>query len=106
MLTLTEKAAAKFKELAAETTNPEKQVLRVSYVGMCCGGPTWHLSLDNFQCENDMIAEHQGITIAYSRKKEQVLEDAIIDYSDKKFSEGFYLKTPGQIFKKQCPINN
>lgn len=101
MLTLTDKAALKFKELAAETVNPEDQVLRVTFVGMCCGGPTWHLSLDGCQYETDLMVESQGVKVAYSIKKEKSLKDAIIDYSDKWYNQGFYLKG---IRTSTCPI--
>ncbi|HMM16107.1 MAG TPA: iron-sulfur cluster biosynthesis family protein [Petrimonas sp.] len=101
MAVLTEKAAAKFKELAAETEEPEKQVLRVTFVGMCCGGPTWHLSMDNCRYDTDMVAESYGVPILYSKKKEKRLEDAVIDYSDKWYNQGFYLKG---VRTSTCPI--
>ncbi len=101
MLTLTEKAAEKFKALAAETANPEEQVLRVTFVGMCCGGPTWHLSPDGFRNATDMVAESNGVTVVYSQKKENRLKDAVIDYSDKWYNQGFYLKGEKT---STCPI--
>ena len=101
MLTLTEKAAEKFKELAAETVDPKKQVLRVTFVGMCCGGPTWHLSLDGFRNETDRVDESRGVTIVYPEKKEKSLKNAVIDYSDKWYNQGFYLKG---IRTSTCPI--
>lgn len=101
MLTLTEKAAVKFKALAAETENPEKQVLRVTFVGTCCAGPTWHLSLDGFQYDTDMVAESRGVTILYPKKKEQRLNGVVIDYSDKWYNRGFYLKG---VKTGTCPI--
>ncbi len=33
MLTVTDSAAAKFKEMAASTSNPDGQMLRVSFAG-------------------------------------------------------------------------
>lgn len=91
MINVSDQAAEKFKEIAAEADRPEKQMLRISYGGAGWGGPRWGLALEELEGENDTVLESNGVKIIYLKDLEGYLSGLTLEYSDEWYNKGFSL---------------
>lgn len=92
MITVTEEAAKKLKEMFAEQKNPQKNMLRITFGGFGWGGPQIGLTLDELKNENDRIVESKGVTVIYMTELEDYISNSVIDYSNSFFNRGFSIK--------------
>ena len=95
MLSVSEKAAEKLREVFAKQKNPENAMLRIAFGGYGWGGPKLQLTLDELKDENDMIIESQGITVVYQNDIEGYVKNSIVDYSNSWFERGFVIRGSG-----------
>lgn len=93
MVTITELAAQKVKEVLAEQ-NKENSLLRLYLVGVGCGGPNFGMALDDAKTEDDILEEEHGISILIDKKLSNYLEGATIDYIESANGGGFEIRTP------------
>ena len=63
LLTLTEAAAAKIRELMAEEPEGEAEVLRVAIQGGGCSGFQYGLGFDDGPVDDDVVEEQHGVTV-------------------------------------------
>ena len=63
MITLTQSAATKFKELAAQEPVGEAEVLRVAIQGGGCSGFQYALGFDRGPQDGDNEAEYHGVRV-------------------------------------------
>jgi iron-sulfur cluster assembly protein len=94
LLTLTEKAAAKVKELIAEEPDGDVGVLRVAIQGGSCSGLEYALGFDREALETDVVAEHHGVRVAVDPFSAPYLEGATIDFVSAEGEEGFAIENP------------
>lgn len=94
MITLTEKAANKIKELFNYQNVPKKsQNFRVQISGGGCSGFQYHLKFGEIQL-TDQVFEHHGVKVICDPKSYIYLAGSEVDYSDDLMHNGFGIKNP------------
>lgn len=94
LLTLTETAAAKVKELLAQEPEGEVGVLRVAVQGGGCSGFEYALGFDERALEDDVVADQHGVQIAVDPFSAPYLDGAVIDLVTVGDEEGFTIENP------------
>jgi iron-sulfur cluster assembly accessory protein len=99
-IVLSEKAAAKVKEIISEgqtagTLPGEKLYLRLRVVGGGCSGFQHKLDLDPDVKEKiDEVFEFHGVPVVVDKKSLLYLSDAHVDYHDELHRSGFSISNP------------
>jgi len=93
MLTLTENAVQKIKELLAEENNPALK-LRSFVQGGGCSGMQYGFTFDETQNEDDFIIENDGIAVLVDAMSMQYMTGANIDYKDDLMGSSFSINNP------------
>jgi iron-sulfur cluster assembly protein len=101
-VTLTESAARKFKELAAEEPAEEAQVLRVAGQGGGCSGFQYALGFDRGPQDGDHEIEVHGVRIVVDPFSAPYLKGAEIDYVDALMGAGFSIENPNVVASCGC----
>jgi iron-sulfur cluster assembly protein len=96
MVTLSETAVAKIKQLAAD--NPEAG-LRVKVVGGGCSGLQYRMEIDSAK-ERDKIFERDGARLIVDKKSFLYLNGSELDYAEELMAAGFRLVNPN--VKRSC----
>ena len=99
MITLTENAAGKVKELLQQEGQPDV-VLRVAVQPGGCSGLRYSMYLDDTVAENDVTAEQYGVKLAVDKMSAPYLSGATIDYIDSLQQSGFTIDNPNA--KSSC----
>jgi iron-sulfur cluster assembly protein len=97
-VTLTERAAAKIKEIIA-AEKKEGQGLRVKVVGGGCSGLQNKLDFDNPK-PADKVFERDGAKVIVDLKSLLYLNGTELDYKETLMESGFVLQNPN--VKKSC----
>ena len=93
MLTLTENAVQKIKELLAEENNPNLK-LRSFVQGGGCSGMQYGFTFDETQNEDDFVIENDGIAVLVDSMSMQYMTGANIDYKDDLMGSSFSINNP------------
>ena len=93
MLTLTENAVQKIKELLAEENNPNLK-LRSFVQGGGCSGMQYGFTFDETQNEDDFVIENDGIAVLVDSMSMQYMDGANIDYKDDLMGSSFSINNP------------
>ena len=93
-MTLTDKAAAKFKELAAEEPAGEAEVLRVAVQGGGCSGFQYALGFDRGPQDGDNEVEMHGVRVVVDPFSAPYLVGSEIDFVDALMGAGFAINNP------------
>lgn len=102
MITLTEQAAWKVKEMLQETDHPEKQYLRVGVTDGGCSGLSYMLGFDDEKKEGDTLLEQYGVRILIDDKSRPILHGTVIDYKESMMGGGFSIDNPNAIASCGC----
>src|SRR5450756_3233883 len=102
LLTLTEKAAAKVKELMAEEPEGDVGVLRVAIQGGSCSGLEYALGFDREALETDVVAAQHDVRVAVDPFSAPYLEGATIDFVSVDGEEGFAIENPKALQTCGC----
>ena len=94
MVTITERAAAKVKELLEAERDPTLTALRVAAEGGGCSGFQYALGFDSEPEEGDAVAELHGVRILIDAYSLLYLEGAGVDYVDGLTGAGFQITNP------------
>lgn len=97
-VTLTDRAAARIKELIA-ADNREGQGLRVKVVGGGCSGLQYKVDFDMPKV-TDKIFERDGAQLLVDMKSLLYLTGTELDYKDELMQSGFVFQNPN--VKKSC----
>ena len=92
MITVTQPAVDKIKEVLQGSENQESNLLRIQVDGYGWGGPQFRLTLDELKGQNDKVIETNGLSVIYNKDIEEYLENMILDYEETSFSRGFTIK--------------
>lgn len=88
MLTITDSAVEKIKDILAEENNP-KLKLRVFVQGGGCAGFQTGFTLDEDQAEDDWDFEVQGVHVLVDSMSGGYLQGATVDYKDDVMGSSF-----------------
>ena len=102
MLTLTEKAADKAKELFEEKGLDGQAALRVFVVGGGCSGYQYGMALARQADDEDLVMELEGVKIVVDPDSAIFLEGAQIDYVDDLMKAGFTIFNPNAVKSCAC----
>jgi iron-sulfur cluster assembly accessory protein len=94
MVTLTESAASKIKQLLAEDPEEDVQVLRVAIQGGGCSGFQYALGFDRGAQDGDNEVEMHGVTVVIDPFSAPYLTGSEIDYVDALMGAGFAINNP------------
>ncbi|HWB57612.1 MAG TPA: iron-sulfur cluster insertion protein ErpA [Gaiellaceae bacterium] len=94
MVTVTEKAAGKIKELMAEEPEGETSVLRVAVQGGGCSGFQYALGFDRGPQDGDNEVEMHGVRVVIDPFSAPYLVGSEIDFVDALMGAGFAINNP------------
>ena len=93
MLTITDPAVAKIKDIIAEEDMPGLK-LRVFVQGGGCSGMQYGFTLDQEIGEDDWTLDIDGVEILVDSMSGQYLQGAVVDYKDDIMGATFSIKNP------------
>ncbi len=93
MITITESAAAKVKNLLEEEGNPEL-ALRVAVRAGGCSGFSYEMYFDSDLAGDDQMIEFGGVKVAVDPQSAPLLEGAVLEYKDGLQGAGFHISNP------------
>lgn len=93
MITITDKAATKVKEIA-EAESLQGQGLRLRVVGGGCSGFSYDLYFEDAPTDLDERFESNGVNLYVDPLSFQYLENTEIDYVDELHASGFKFNNP------------
>ena len=102
MITITEQAAHKVKEMLAEEENPESLYLRVGVLHGGCSGFSYNLVFDSEKRETDLEFDQQGIRVLIDKESHLLLKGTVIDYKESMMGGGFSIQNPNAIATCGC----
>jgi iron-sulfur cluster assembly protein len=102
MVTLTERAAEKFKELAREEPAGEAEVLRIAVQGGGCSGFQYALGFDRGPQDGDNEVQSNGVRIVVDPFSAPYLLGSEIDYVDALMGGGFAINNPNVVAACGC----
>jgi iron-sulfur cluster assembly accessory protein len=100
LLSVTEAAAAKIKQLMAEES--DVSVLRVAIQGGGCSGFQYGLGFDRSAVEGDLELEAHGVQVVVDPFSAPYLSGAEIDYVDSIEQSGFAINNPNAVSSCGC----
>ena len=94
MVTVTERAATKIRELMAEEPEGDVSVLRVAIQGGGCSGFQYALGFDRGPQDGDNEVEMHGVKVVVDPFSAPYLSGSEIDYVDALMGAGFAINNP------------
>jgi iron-sulfur cluster assembly protein len=101
MVTLTDKAASKVKELMNGQSEAGTASLRVAVRGGGCSGFQYALAFDE-QREGDEIFEHQEIRLLVDTESLPFVDGSEVDYVESLQGAGFAVNNPNVVASCGC----
>ncbi|CAN5731797.1 iron-sulfur cluster insertion protein ErpA [soil metagenome] len=101
LVTLTDAAAAKLRELTKDETDPAVG-LRVYVYSGGCSGFRYGMMLEDQPTPEDVRVESQGISVYVDKQSTQLLTGAEIDYLDTLMGAGFTVNNPNAVSGCGC----
>ena len=101
MVTLTDKAASKVKELLNGNGAAEQPSLRVAVRGGGCSGFQYALAFDE-QREGDHVFEHQEISLVIDSQSLPFVDGSEVDYVEGLQGAGFSVNNPNVVAACGC----
>jgi iron-sulfur cluster insertion protein len=93
VITITEQAAEKIKDILAEENNPELK-LRMFVQGGGCSGFSYGFTLDEMTNDDDFDIEKDGIHVLVDAMSAQYVQGAEVDYKEDLHGSQFTIKNP------------
>ena len=101
MITITDSAIDKIRDILAEENNP-KVKLRVFVQGGGCSGFSYGFTLDEDQNEDDFEFDHNGVQVLVDSMSAQYLQGATINYKDELMGSSFVIDNPNATTTCGC----
>jgi len=93
MITITDSAVEKLRDILAEENNPSLR-LRVFVQGGGCSGMQYGFTLDDNKNEDDWEIQAQEIQVLIDSMSGGYLQGAILDYKEDQYGSQFTIKNP------------
>ena len=94
MITVTDSAFNKIRDLIVEEPNNRNLALRMSVKGGGCSGFQYEFTFDDKQEEDDFVIEKDSIKVFVDSMSAQYLMGATLDYKEEKFNSQFVITNP------------
>lgn len=101
LVSLSDAAASKLRELTAEEANPQVG-LRVYVYSGGCSGFRYGMMLEDQPTAEDVTIEANGIRVYVDQQSTQYLQGAEIDYLDTLMGAGFTVNNPNAVSGCGC----
>ena len=101
MITITDNAVAKIRDILAEESNPALK-LRVFVQGGGCSGMSYGFTLDEEQAEDDWDLDINGVKILVDSMSGGYLQGAVVDYKEDQYGSSFSIKNPQAVTTCGC----
>ena len=101
VVSLTDAAATKLRELTAEETNPQIG-LRVYVYSGGCSGFRYGMMLEDAPTAEDKILQANGVTVYVDGNSVDLLQGSSIDYVDTLMGAGFTVNNPNAVAACGC----
>lgn len=101
MIELTDKAAAKVKDLITAEGNAEL-ALRVAVRPGGCSGFSYEMFFDSDVAGDDLTVEHGGVRVVVDASSAQLLTGATLDFKDGLQDAGFSINNPNATRSCGC----
>lgn len=101
MITITDQAAAKLKELISTQEQPDLY-LRLYIQPGGCEGFSYGMAFDTEQQQGDEVIERGGVRVLVDAVSGPYLRGAQIDYTRSMMGEGFTVRNPNAISTCGC----
>ncbi len=101
MITITEAANSRIKEMMASSEEPA-HVLRLGVKGGGCTGLTYGMGFDERANEADQSFETDGLNVVVDKESAPLLDGVIIDYKQNLMGGGFTIENPNAIATCGC----
>ena len=102
MVSVTEQAAGKIRELMAEEPEGEVGVLRIAVQGGGCSGFQYALGFDRGPQDGDNEVEMNGVRVVVDPSSAPYLLGSEIDYVDALMGAGFAINNPNVVAACGC----
>ena len=102
MVTLTESAATKIKELGAQEPEGEANVFRIAVTGGGCSGFQYEFGFDRGPQSGDNEIEMHGVRVAIDPFSAPYLVDSQIDFVHALMGGGFAMDNPNVVAACGC----
>jgi len=103
MITLSETAAVKVKELIAQD-GQDGLMLRVAVRPGGCSGFSYEMFFDSEKDSEDLVNDQGGVAVVVDPSSAQLLSGATLDYKDGLQGAGFAIENPNA--QKSCGCGN
>ena len=101
MITISETAIAKLRDILTEENNPNLK-LRVFVQGGGCSGMSYGFTLDETQNEDDWDLEINGVHVLVDSMSGGYLQGAEVDYREDTYGSSFTIKNPNAVTTCGC----
>ena len=101
MITVSQTAIAKLKDILTEENNPNLK-LRVFVQGGGCSGMSYGFTLDEVQNEDDWDLEISGVKVLVDSMSGGYLQGAEVDYKEDTYGSSFTIKNPNAVTTCGC----
>jgi iron-sulfur cluster insertion protein len=101
MITISDTAVEKIRDILAEENNPTLK-LRVFVQGGGCSGMQYGFTLDDAQAEDDWDLEVSGVHVLVDSMSGGYLQGAEIDYKEDTMGASFSIKNPNAVTTCGC----
>ena len=101
MITITDNAVAKIKDIIAEENNPNIK-LRVFVQGGGCSGMQYGFTLDEEQAEDDWDLDYNGVRVLVDSMSGGYLQGAVVDYKEDQYGSTFSINNPQAVTTCGC----
>jgi len=102
VITVTERASHKIRQLAEREGRPEP-ILRVRVVAGGCSGFSYELGFDDGPAEGDhVIAGTDGVRVLVDRKSAPIVEGSTLEFNDALLGGGLKMLNPRAVHECDC----
>jgi iron-sulfur cluster assembly protein len=102
MITVSEKAKSRIKDLAKESNYTEDYFLRVGVDSGGCSGLSYKLDFDNTIKDGDEVIDQNGVRIVVDKRSVLYLIGTELDFSDGLNGKGFNFINPNATRTCSC----
>jgi len=101
MITVSESAQAKLKDIIAEEDNPDLK-LRIFVQGGGCSGFQYGFTMEEQANEDDFVIKLDSVTMLVDALSSQYLQGATVDYTESVQGSQFTIKNPNATTTCGC----